>query len=235
MPRVNPQTRNVGNLGDVLKHAALLELASLLASRGPAVRYVETHTFLLHAPPADPERWRRDVHALAASRPTYARYAAPQEEALAGSGRQRCSSGLVIDALGERRGATTLAEAHAATRAELREQIAHERLSNVVVVDDAAAALDAQRGEEGGALLIHVDPFTLSPELWARLAPGLDDVCRRAADVAIVVYRYTRRAGDAWPDPPVGTAGPVTTMLRNPHEVAVYASSGLAELVRDAC
>lgn len=235
MPRVNPQTRNVGNLGDVLKHAALLEIASLLAQRGAAVRYVETHTFLLHAPPADPERWRRDVDALAASRRAYARYAARQEQALAGSGRQRCSSGLVIDALGERRGATTLAEAHAATRAELREQIAHERLSNVVVVDDAAAALEAQRSEEGGALLVHVDPFTLSPELWARLAPALDEVCRRAADVAVVVYRYTRRAGADWPEPPAGTSGPVTAVARNPHEIAIYASAGLVEAVRDVC
>ena len=73
--------------------------------------------------------------------PLDAGYAARERDALARTGRYRCSSGLVLDALGDRRGATTLGEADAATRAELREQIAHEQLADVLVVDDAVAAL----------------------------------------------------------------------------------------------
>ena len=45
----NIQSGNVGNLGDILKHAALVELGSLLRSRNPDGRsnYLDTHTFLL--------------------------------------------------------------------------------------------------------------------------------------------------------------------------------------------
>ena len=70
----NRQSRSVGNLGDVLKHGVLVELAGRLAS--PTLRYVDTHTFLLHAPAADPVRWSNEIDALVAAHPAYARYAA---------------------------------------------------------------------------------------------------------------------------------------------------------------
>lgn len=235
MPRPNPQSRNVGNPGDILKHAALVELASSLARGGSTVRYVDTHTFLLHAPPADVERWSRDVDALASVHPAYGRYAAIEREALARSGRYRCSSGLAIDALGERRGSATLGEADAVTRAELREQIEQEQLSNVAVVDEAAAALRGEREDAAAVVLVHVDPFTLSPGLWARLAPVLDEACARATEAVIVLYRYTRLAGSAWPRGPERMRGPVAECHRNPHEVAAYASAGVAEAVRETC
>lgn len=235
MPRPNPQRRNVGNLGDILKHAALVELASALARVSPTVQYVDTHTFLLHAPPADVERWSREVDALASAHPAYGSYAALEREALARSGRHRCSSGLMIDVLGERRGSMALGEADAATRAELRDQIEQEQVSNVVVVDDAVAALRGRRDGAAGTVLVHVDPFTLSPELWARLAPGLDEVCGGSAEAVVVAYRYTRHVGSAWPHPPRGTSGPVARCQRNPHEVAAYASAGIADVVRDIC
>ena len=240
MPRrVNPQTRNVGNLGDVIKHAALVELAALLARVSTSVRHVETHTFLLDAPPADVERWSREVDALVASYPAYARYAALEREHLArtsrGAPRYRCSSGLVLDVVGDRLRSATLAEADPSTRAHLREQVAHEQLENVVVVDEALAALRDPGDEPGGALLVHVDPFTLSPELWARLAPSLDAVCTGAAEVVVLVYRYIRQAGSPWPAAPHGTTGPIADVHRNPHEIAVYASAGVADAAREVC
>lgn len=241
MPRrVNPQTRNVGNLGDIIKHAALVELASRLAGLSASVRHVETHTFLLDAPPADVGRWSREVDAFVASHPAYAGYAALERAHMtrttaSGAARYRCSSGLVLDVLGERLRTATLAEADAATRAELREQIAREDRPEVVVADEAVEALRAARDGVHDAVLVHVDPFTLSPELWARLAPSLDALCSAAAEVVVLVYRYIRQAGSPWPAAPRGTVGPVADLHRNPHEVAVYVSPGVAEGARGAC
>lgn len=238
--RVNPQSRNVGNLGDIIKHAALVELASLLARGGSMVRHVETHTFLLDAPPADAARWAREVDALSGSHPAYARYAGLERAhmartATAGEARYRCSSGLVLDALGDRCRSATLAEADPATRAQLREQIVGEQLAHALVVDESLEALRDRRAPAGDALLVHVDPFALSPALWDRLAPSLDALCAGAAAAVVLVYRYTRQAGSPWPSAPQGTVGPVADLHRNPHEVAAYASPAVADAAREAC
>lgn len=230
---INRQSRSVGNLGDILKHAALFQLASALAKKGP-VRYVDTHTYLLHAPLADAERWHREVDDLLATRPAYAGYAAHECASLTRTARYRCSSGLVVDVLGDRRAAAILGEANGATRAELREQIVEEGHASVVVVDEAATALRDASIVSGGTVLVHVDPFALTPLLWASLAPGLDGVCARAADAAIVVYRYTRSGPSPWPAAPSGTRL-VAETRGGPHEVAVYASRGFTDAARDVC
>ena len=147
----------------------------------------------------------------------------------------RCSAGLVLDALGHRLGSATLGEANGATRAELREQIKTEGLADVSVEDDAVAALRTSGVGAGGSLLVHIDPFSLSPELWAQLAPALDSVCARGANAVLVVYRYTRNARAVWPSAPKGAIGPVAQTRGGPHEVAAYASEGIASAVRDAC
>ncbi len=231
----NPQARHVGNLGDILKHAALVELAAMLVATSPTVRFVDTHGFLLHAPLADAVRWSREVDELADTHPAHARYAAHEREAVARTGRYRCSSGLVLDVLGAHRGSATFGEANGVTRAELRAQLRDEQHADVFVADDAIAALRQASVVEGGSLLVHVDPFTLTPEGWASLAPGLDVACERADTAVLVAYRYTRRARSAWPVAPRGTVGPVTETRGGPHEVAAYASANVAGAVRDVC
>lgn len=231
----NRQIRSVGNLGDILKHAALTELASLLAESHSPVAYVDTHTFLLHAPIADEERWNREVGGLLAAQPAYARYVELERRSLAQRARYRCSSGLVMDVLGDGRAGATLGEANGLTRAELRAQLAEERLGNVVVTDDAAAALRAPLVGGEGALLLHLDPFSLPPALWASLAPALDAVCSRGIEVVLIAYRYTRSAPSPWPPAPRGTLGPVAQVRGGPHEVAAFASSTIAARVREVC
>ncbi len=228
----NRQSRSVGNLGDVLKHGVLVELAGRLAS--PTLRYVDTHTFLLHAPAADPVRWSNEIDALVAAHPAYARYAALERASLSRASHYRCSSGLMLDVLGDRRGNLVLGEANPLTRAQLEEQITEERHANVEVAPDAAVALTLA-GASAGPLLIHVDPFSLSPELWASLAPALDALGERSSAMALVAYRYTRSAPSAWPVAPVGTLGPVAQIRGGPHELAAYASAALRDTVREVC
>ncbi len=231
----NRQLGNVGNVGDIIKHAALVQLASLLARSPFLVSFVDTHTFQLHAPLPDRARWRRKVEMLEARHPTYASYASLERASLARTGQYRCSSGLVLDALGERRGCAVLGEANAASRAVLSSQLAAENLTNVLVVDDAAAVDRATAIPAGGALLVHVDPFSLSPETWAAFAPALDAITARSAATALVAYRYSRNARVPWPAAPTGTIGPVAETRSGPHEVAAYASPGLTDAVREVC
>jgi len=230
----NRQSRSVGNLGDILKHAALVEIAAMLAARG-SVRFVDTHAFLLHAAPSDPERWGREIDDLVARHPAYARYAALERQSMARCGHYRCSAGLTLDVLGDRRAGAVLGEADGATRAELREQIAAEDLADVVVVDDAAI-VDRAVAAVAASLLVHVDPFSLSLRDWAAIAPALDAISARPSEaIVFVVYRYSRNARTPWPAPPRGTSGPVAETRGGPHELAAYASSAITEQVRAVC
>src|ERR1019366_4813216 len=105
---------------------------------------VDTHTFQLHAPLPDRARWEREVDALASRHPAYATYAALERSSLARTLRYRCSSGLMLDTLGDLCACAVLGESNAASRAELASQLAAEsadRRANVHVVD-AAAAVD---------------------------------------------------------------------------------------------
>lgn len=230
----NRQARSVANLGDILKHAALVELGHALADGFGPVLFVDTHTFLLHAAPNDPERWQHEVEERAARYPAYARYAARERAALAETGHYRCSAGLALDVLGAARGSASLGEANGQTRATLREQLRDERRADVQVSDDA---LDALRCAPEGAraALIHVDPFALTPALWSRLSPALDALGTRTSDVALVLYRYTRSAPSPWPAAPIGMLGPVAEIRGGPHELAAYATLGLRDLVLGVC
>ncbi|MDB4945848.1 MAG: hypothetical protein JWP97_5382 [Labilithrix sp.] len=141
----------------------------------------------------------------------------------------------MLDALGNHRACAVLGEANAATRAKLAAQIAADRLENVHVVEDGACVDDAARVPPGGTLLVHVDPFRLTNDLWSRLAPALSAMSSRSADAVFVLYRYSRNARAAWPDAPTGTTGPLTEARGGPHEVAAYASAALAERVVSVC
>lgn len=236
MARVtNRQLGNVGNLGDVIKHAALVELAALLAQAPERVSFVDTHAFQIHAPLADPARWAREVEALVCSHVAYARYAELERAALARDNHYLCSSGLVLETLGEKRACAVLGEANAASRAEIAAQIATEQLANVLIAEGAARVDDGMRVPAGGALLVHVDPFALSAALWSEIAPALDAMCSRSAVAVVVVYRYSRSAAAPWPIAPASTTGPVATTRGGPHEVAAYASAEIAGAVLEVC
>jgi 23S rRNA A2030 N6-methylase RlmJ len=230
----NRQQGHVGNLGDVLKHAALCELATLLFRTHGRVDYVETNTFLLHSPVASHEQWARDVDDLATTRPGYARYAQRERTSLEHTGRYRCSAGLVLDVLGDNLGCAVLAEANAVTRMELREQLAAEKHERVLVVDDAKNVDVARTVPDGGALLVHVDPFTLTATGWAEIAAPLDALVSRSAAAVVVIYRYSRNASEPWPTAPCG-ASAVAQTRGGPHAIGAYATPSIRDAARSIC
>ncbi|MFO0555334.1 MAG: hypothetical protein U0271_43560 [Polyangiaceae bacterium] len=219
----NRQSGHVGNLGDIIKHAALVELAFLLKGRGAPVSFVDTHTFRLRAPLAKPPRFARELEAHVRSYRAAERYAEMERASLLRTGNYRCSSGLVLDVLGEDRACAVLGEANGLTRAELREQLADEGHARVHVVEDASFVDRGGWVPAGGAVLVHVDPFALTPAEWDPIAPVLDAIAARASSAVFVLYRYTRVARIPWPTPPSGTRF-VAENRGAPHEVAMFAS-----------
>lgn len=62
---MNIQYKNVGNLGDILKHAALINISRVIPKN---TLYVDFHTFQIHAPFSDYENWKKNVENLGVSK-----------------------------------------------------------------------------------------------------------------------------------------------------------------------
>ena len=58
---MNKQLKNVGNLGDILKHGALVRLAKLMRTKAikAPLLYFDTHAFLLNAPWTHKLKWKQ--------------------------------------------------------------------------------------------------------------------------------------------------------------------------------
>ncbi|MEM7221409.1 MAG: hypothetical protein AAF495_00425 [Pseudomonadota bacterium] len=96
---MNIQAGNVGNRGDILKHGALVQLAlALKASAASGSYYVDTHAYLLQAPPTNLERWHCDVSELCRSFAAYRTYR-EIEQCYLDQVVYRCSAGLALDLL----------------------------------------------------------------------------------------------------------------------------------------
>ena len=91
----NRQDKNVGNYGDILKHAALVQLAHYLAScpRTLSYYYIDTHTYLHHAKLANLD-WFKQISWLEHRYPQYVRYRNAEQSWL-DRGEYLCSVGLV--------------------------------------------------------------------------------------------------------------------------------------------
>lgn len=225
---VNVQDRNVGNRGDVHKHAALLVLLELLAGRsaGP-VRHVETHCFRLDAPLPDPARLDALDGELAAAAAAWRRLEAPWRA----RGRYRCSAGLALDLLGPR-ARLALAEAHGPTRAALAAALLAEGAPLDVLVEDAAALPGARLADPRPLpLSIHVDPFDHPVHHWPTVERLLAGWRAPDQEAVVLAFAYDRAGPVAWPRPPGGLL-PLGTWAAAPYGLAAWGSAGLAEAGR---
>lgn len=219
---MNLQTGNVGNLGDILKHAALVQLALALQKRaGQDSCYVETHSFLLQAPIRDNGTWEKAVARLSETLSGYKLYA-EIEQPLIDKQEYRCSAGLVLDLL--QPSSAYLAEIDPATRQTLSDQVVAEGRGAIVTLTEAAEQLPIVIDRRPrSAFLMLVDPFEDPNEVWPIVSRVVDAVGHQGLVGAIEVFAY----GDVpviWPDPPTGFAGPVSTMNKIPYQLALYAT-----------
>lgn len=228
--RRNPQFGNVGNRGDVLKHAALLALlrAVTRATPGDTLRYVDTHTFLLHAPLSSASAWYGDVRALADRQPAYEPYAEAQR-AWSARGLYRCSAGLVSDACPE--AALFLAEQDAATRGRLCAQLEEEERRAAVVLEDADAWPAHAPDVRPGPFLALVDPFGQP----APFGPALEAAAARlhadGTPGAILAFAYDARGNVAWPTPPPGFLA-LGRRTERPYHLAAWSTPDLLPTAR---
>lgn len=224
---MNPQVRNASNLGDIIKHAALVSLIDVLAARTPgALVYVDTHTFLLETDCTNPDRWRAEVATEATAHAAAQTYR-DAERAYVDRGRYRCSTGLVRDRLLRRRVSFILAESDPGTRRELETQLEKEGIRPHEFLEDARQLADVTLPDAVGTLFALVDPFVLDDSLWTSVACGLERLIEHATDAVVEVFTY-HRGPVVWPASPAGVAGPVATIDRRPFHVALYASAGVA-------
>jgi 23S rRNA A2030 N6-methylase RlmJ len=218
---VNVQHGNVGNRGDILKHAALTQLGSALRKRVDSdVSYVETHSFLLSAPLGDTNEWKSISKLLAESHDGYTPYIDLEQDMIS-RGEYRCSAGLAQDVIAP--SATYLAESDLQTRERLALQVEQEELSGVTLVEAASNLPNAVRGNRRRGFLMLVDPFEDPTEFWPIVNRIVQEAPRTELVGAIVVFAY-RKSALAWPSPPEGFKGPVATIEQLPFQLAVYAT-----------
>lgn len=236
---MNPQHRNVGNPGDVLKHAALVELARTLrldrGGSGPRFRYVDTHTFLLEAPCVDPSAWLARVDR---ERERFAAYT-PYFELERGVTRgepYRCSARLAVDVLDPAETDLVLAESEPATRGRLRSQLLEARLAPEELLEDAAHLPSVRASQPGERVLALVDPFVLTDALWTALSPGLARLFPSGSIGILEAFTFdAHRAAATWPCAPGALVGPLASIDRGPYHLALYATAAIADEAARAC
>jgi len=220
---MNIQLGNVGNLGDILKHAALIQLCGALRQLvGNESIYIETHAYLLSSSIADTQDWRVQSSRLAE---TYAGYHAyvEREAKLVQRGMYRCSAGLALDVLSPI--SASLAEIDHSTRRQLKRQLREEDYSDSVVVTESADRLPEVIGNDDRiGFLMLVDPFETPLECWSTVLSSARAVQHAELVGAIEVFAYGDEAID-WPSPPTGFKGPIATVDQLPFHLAVYATA----------
>lgn len=222
----NVQTGNVGNRGDILKHAALLHLARMLLRSDPRepVNYLDTHAFLLHAPPAN-RAWCDHVQTLAAAHKGYGLYQALQQGRVV-NGDYLCSTGVVAATLPEAR--LYLSESDPATRALLQRQM-HASGRAAVILNDVEDWRTWPGSRPDGPLLALIDPFALSAAHWSSATAAVEGFTVHGARGPLLAFNYDRQARVTWPPPPRGWRGPVAQMHAMPYFLCAYATPDLAE------
>ena len=235
----NPQLRNVGNLGDIIKHAALINLAKLLISRSKArLAYIETHAFMLEAPCPNPEQWMIDTAAERMKHLAYGDYFTI-EKRVTDNLPYRCSAGLVIDELTKSNIADPvliLAEKDAATRNILKTQLIRNQITKYTVLENAFHLSSQKIPDDIDALLVLVDPFVLDNVLWNDLVEAFNQIIKPGIEMALELFTFD--AGQTiieWPTPPRGMFGPISVMHRQPYHLAVYTTEGFRISAAECC
>lgn len=216
----NKQHTNVGNPGDILKHAALVQLAGWFDVHARGSRaWLDTHCYLLESQLAY-ANWQQDVDQLVNRYPVYDAYRKLEQDHVA-AGRYRCSSGLIVDLLPDIR--LLLSEQNPETREVLQQQLVDTDINSVDLVNDMhdwQMRTDLPRCD---ALLALLDPFSLSEANWESACGAIKKILRPGGLGILEVFTYERvERLTTWPVAPEGWTGPVAVIDREPYHLAVY-------------
>src|SRR5208283_2112949 len=172
----NPQFRNVGNLGDILKHAALVSLAKIAINRTKKkMAYIDTHAFLLSAPCTNAEQWHATMTAeYKALESPYKDYFMAERQIMDNLS-YRCSAGLILDLLNASGISykAYLGESDPQTRAKLTQQLGDEKQEYCEILSEAEVLSTIKLPDDIDTVLMLVDPFVLDDGLWKAVSSSL--------------------------------------------------------------
>jgi len=241
----NQQLENVGNLGDILKHGALVRLADLAAQRairGP-VTYIDTHAFRLHAPWNNPLKWKQNINTQLAKHPAYTEYVRRQKERLDDGEDYLCSAGLALEMISERSYHAILIESDDETRRTLKTQVRQSGYRAEFVLENLEdlAEIEPPRGEDededdpaGGSTLVLFDPFELDADEWQTLGAGLAPFIEEETEGIILAFHFDGdEESPKWPEAPDHFEGPVARLHERPYHLAAYATEPMIPRVTD--
>ncbi len=228
---MNTQDKNVGNLGDIYKHAALLQFAKLVFKNNDSKRatYIDSHCYLSHAKLANP-RWSAHVRRLFRLSPMYRDYYFAERRQTR-TQKYLTSSGLVCDNFNFDK--VLLAEKQTKTRKRLRQQMLRRRTNlchEIEIHADQFTLVQKIRKIKTPILVLH-DPFKLEQACWHRLCTNLT----RSTGI-ILVFAYNKSQTRVfWPAPPRNWLGPLAVYACSPFFLSCYASVAYANDVQKLC
>lgn len=226
---LNPQEHNVGNLGDILKHAALLQLIRFFDRFTGRKFYLDTHCYLLQARLANPD-WSAEVQALLQNYPLYDDYRRLQKP-YAERGEYLCSSGIVSRQSGDTE--LLLSESNPDTRCTLRQQLRDRGIRATVKHDMALWHRELSiRNDEN--IFILLDPFHLTEGLWYEVCALQEQSMSAGAQGLLLVFHYDKEEDAfAWPGAAAAWGGPAASLSRPPYHLAVYSTPAYRQAVAD--
>lgn len=241
----NKQMENVGNLGDILKHGALVRLAKLMSTKAikAPLLYFDTHAFMLNAPWNNKLKWKQAVNRELAEHPYYKDYVRLEADRLDDEEAYRCSAGLVIDVINDIPHRVYLAEKDDESRRTLQDQVRSEPIRCDAIVDEASKLADIvppggddfEYEKSDVAVFALIDPFELEHAEWAELSGVIADFTAEDSYGVIQVFDFDIDADESqWPEPPENFYGPVATLDRGPYHNAVYATRRMVGQVQEA-
>lgn len=238
----NIQHENVGNIGDIVKHAALLELGKLLRSLcgdETTINYLDTHAFQMYAPVADRQQWQGEVDELARKHGGYEHYRSFEMSEL-DQGRYACSTAVALEALSPKGQPVRLflAEADSYTRSVLTDQLEQAGYAAELVAENMHSMAESIRRDSAGPVLALVDPFFETDDQYQAIwRAGMETLGRAHAPAepgAILAYQWRFPGVEpSWPPAPDGWSGPLCEICEgNKHHLAVYLTDDACDVVR---
>lgn len=225
----NPQDGNVGNLGDILKHAALVQLAKVFAKHVPYTKYyLDSHSYLYQSRIVNPD-WQVQSQTLLYQSDLYGDYIALEVPYIK-KGEYLCSSGLVNKIIPDAH--LLLCESNKSTREWLLQQLADNKVDYHTVKGQLASWATGKSFKKLPNLLILIDPFKLTDALWLAVNKCLYKMLHKDASVIMLVFDYAKQPRKQWPEAPKGWLTRVASISAQPYHLAAYTSDDFLEPVK---
>ena len=221
---VNLQDGNVGNLGDILKHAALVQLTNVFSEHIRDTKYyLDSHSYLYQSRLAVAD-WYGQTEELLKHSALYQDYI-DIEAPYINKGEYLCSSGLVNKLMPDAH--LLLCESNRTTREWLLQQLADNRVTYHTVKEQMMKWIKGKSFKRLPNLLALIDPFELTDELWATMNQCLGKMLQQQATVIMLAFDYKKQDAREWP----ATAGEglhyAGSIAMQPYHLAAYATDDI--------